>query len=647
MKARRQAVVETLRDAGAPSPAWWLHPALPAALLTLALYAVTLRFGFVWDDLRLVSMNPSLRELSGVLRSLGSDFWVATGNQASGLWRPLVTASYALDGALFRWQPWGFHLVNVLAAAAVSALVAMVTLQAGARRGAALLAGLWFAAMPHHVESVAWIAGRTDVFAALFFLLAFWLDRRDDAAGRRWPGAPALAALAAALLTKESCAPFLAVSFVAHAAADRARPWRESVRWVLPYAALTAVYLAVHVALVRTPPPPGYLSAEMIANGRRSAFLMLPGYLGFLSPFAVHTPATILRLPESWADPGVLAGAALQLAWVGGTAWLALRRSKFAAPLLLFWITLLPTFTANLLQAYLLFSERFVYLPSAGLAWAVALAVPKGSGARVVRAALAVAGALFVGACAVSTWRTLPDWRSEDTLYTSMTEKGPRNAQGWILLARLRLTQNREAESEAAIAPVEQLAGARPEAYSIRALIYYRHGDWPRVLEFADKALALDPTLVEPRLSRSMALLRLGRMDEAAEAIAALRAAMPDNPTVLGLEGQRLLMLRQPREALPWLRRAAEYTHDDADLYYALGLASAVTGDVPAARAAFAECVRVDPALCDGWMRLATACHLLGDAPGRDAALARAEALPEAADGRVEALRRRFLTAPR
>lgn len=647
MKARRPAVVESLREAGAPSPAWWLHPALPAALLTLVLYAPTLRFGFVWDDLRLASMNPTLRSWEGVWRSLGSDFWVATGNQSSGLWRPLVTASYALDGALFRWEAWGFHLVNVLAAVAVSALVATVSLRAGAGRGMALLAGLWFAAMPHHVESVAWIAGRTDVFAALFFLLAFWLDRRDDGECRRWPGAAALAALAAALLTKESCAPFLAVAFVAHAAADPKRPWRDSARWVMPYAALTSVYLVAHVILVRTPPPPGYLTPEMIASGRRSAFLMLPGFLGFLSPFMVHTPATILQLPGSWTDPRVLGGAALQLAWVGGTAWLAWRRSRFAAPLLLFWITLLPTFTANLFQAYLLFSERFVYLPSAGLAWAAALALTPFAAGRWSRATIAVAGALFVGACAVATWRTVPDWRNEETLYTSMTVKGPRNAQGWILLARLRLTQNREAEAEAAVAPVEQLAGARPEALSIRALLYYRHGDWPKVVEYADRALALDPTLVEPRLTRSIALLRLGRMDEAEQSITALRAAMPDNPTVLGLEGQRLMVLRRPAEALPFLRRAAEYTHDDPDLYYALGLASAMTGDVPAARTAFADCVRIEPGLCDGWMRLATACHVLGDVAGRDAALARAEALPEAADGRVEALRRRFLAAPR
>jgi tetratricopeptide (TPR) repeat protein len=647
MKARSRAAAINLREAGAPSPAPWSHPALVAAAATLALYATTVRFGFVWDDLRLVSLNPMLRTWPGVLRALVSDFWVATGNQSSGLWRPLVTASYALDGVLFRWQAWGFHLVNVLAAAGVAALVVAVSLQAGARRPAALLAGLWFAAMPHHVESIAWIAGRTDVYAAALFLLAYAIDRRADRAGHKWPGVAALVTLALALLTKESCAPFLAVVFVAHAAARRDRPWRACAAWVAPYAALTLVYLVAHVLVVRTPPPPAYLSSEMIARGRMSAFLMLPGFLGFLAPFAAHTPATILRLPEHWTDAGVLAGIALQAAWVGMVAALAVRRSRFAAPLLLFWITLLPTFTANLFQAYLLFSERFVYLPSAGLAWAAALALSPLLGSKFGRVGVALAGGVFLGACAVATLRTVPDWTSEDTVYTSMTEKGPRNAQGWILLARLRFTQNRDAEAERALAHVERIAEARPEAYSIRALLFYRHGDWPRVLEYAERAIHLDPTLVEPRLLRATALLRTGRTAEATAAIDALLQAMPDNSTVASLEGQRLLALRRPQEALPYLRRAAEFIHDDPDLYYAMGLSYALVQDLPRAREAFAESVRIDPTICDAWMRLATACHLLGDEAARDDALARAAALPEAADGRVEALRRRFLGTPR
>jgi len=181
----------------------------------------------------------------------------------------------------------------------------------------------------------------------------------------------------------------------------------------------------------------------------------------------------------------------------------------------------------------------------------------------------------------------------------------------------------------------------------VRALLHYRRGDWPGVLEFASQAIALDPTLIEPRLARATALLRMGRMAETEAALAELRALVPDNPMLHSLEGQRLLTLRRPAEALPPLIEAARWLHDDADLAYALGVAYAMGNNVPAARAEFADAVRVEPEMYDGWLRLATACHLLGDAGGRDAALARAAALPEAADGRVAALRSRLLALAR
>lgn len=652
MKARARGAVPAVPAPPVSPPAradepWAKWGALASALATIALYVPALRYGWVWDDLRLVSLNPMLRSWPGVLKALRSDFWVSTGNDASGLWRPFITASYAWDGALFRWQPWGFHLANVLVAAAVSALVTLVAVEFGAGALAATLAGLWFAAMPHHVESIAWIAGRTDVHAAAMFLLALWLDRRADARGARSPGVAPMLALAFALLAKEACAPFAAVAFLAHAADGRRRPWREALRWVAPYLVLTAAYLVAHVLLVRTPPPPAYLGSEMIRRGQYSTWLMLAGYLRVLWPAAPHTPATILRLPESALDPGVVGGIALQAALLTGLVVLAVRRSRFAAPLALFWLTLLPTFAANLFQAYLLFSERFMYLPSAGVAWLAALRLAPLARRGAARAGVVALALAWTAWCAVVTLRTLPDWRSEETLYRSMTVKGPRNAQGWILLSRLYLTQGREAEAEQALRSVESLAAARPEAYSVRALIHYRHGDWPRVLEYAEKSLALDPTLIEPRLARATALLRTGRAAAAAEAIEALHRAIPDNPTVLGLQGQQFLAMRRPADALPYLERATRWLHDDADLYYALGAAYAMQNQLPPAREAFANAVRIEPSLYDGWLKLATACHLLGDTAGRDAALARARALPESADGRAAALAARLVATSR
>ena len=77
-------------------------------------------------------------------------------------------------------------------------------------------------------------------------------------------------------------------------------------------------------------------------------------------------------------------------------------------------------------------------------------------------------------------------------------------------------------------------------------------------------------------------------------------------------------------------------------ILFALGNARLLEGRPREAAGAFERTVALDPAFYDGWLRLALARHGLGDASGRDAALARAASLPEAGDGRVAALRRQW-----
>ena len=91
---------------------------------------------------------------------------------------------------------------------------------------------------------------------------------------------------------------------------------------------------------------------------------------------------------------------------------------------------------------------------------------------------------------------------------------------------------------------------------------------------------------------------------------------------------------------LPALEHASRWKQGDASLENALGVANAAVGRPGEARAAFERTLALDPAYYDGWLRLARACHELGDRRARDAALGRAAALPEARDGRAAALAR-------
>jgi len=248
----------------------------------------------------------------------------------------------------------------------------------------------------------------------------------------------------------------------------------------------------------------------------------------------------------------------------------------------------------------------------------------------------------------IVTLSLIPDWHDDLTLFASITRKAPRSALGHSSYAMLLAQQGRLQEADAEAALAIGLEPRRSEPYFTRALIHYARGEWAAVVADCDTSIALDPQRMEPQVSRARALLRLSRYDEARAALEPLLARLPGNPFVESAWGQYLVGRGDFAAALPYLERAAAMIREDPDLDYAHGLASARLQRVAEAREAFQRAVDGDPTLYDGWLRLAVACHLMGDTAARDLALQRAAVLPQAADGRVEAARRNFAApAPR
>jgi protein O-mannosyl-transferase len=612
---------------------------LAAALAALVLQSRGLGGGFVWDDHLLIEQNPLLRSSADLGRALLGDFWTASsGAHSSGLWRPLITLSYGVDGALSRWNPAWFHLMNVLAHALASALVSALALGAGIPALAAGLAGLLFAALPAHAESVAWISGRTDVYCTAFFLLALLLDRRARAAGRAWPGVAPLLALALALLSKETALPFVLVVAVAERIGTRGRrpDLRASARWLVPYGVLTALHLVVHQASVRVPEVP--TASEAGSQGLRALALMFPGYLAFAWPWFNHTPAVLLA-PASAAAWSVAGAVAVHAGFLLALGWLLWKRAAAALPLALFWLTLLPTLVVNLSRGTYLYSERFFYLPSVGLAWAAGAGVEALRGRpRAWRAGIGVLTALVLGSASVLV-ALLPEWHDDAMLFESMARRAPRNYMARTQWARMLVLAGRDAEATRELDAARALDPSRPEEPSIRALLAYRRGDWGGALAEAERAIAQGNVENEPRLLRATALLALGRMDSGRAALLEIRRRTPGQPAVESLWGQYLLNTGHAAEAYPVLARAARLLPGEVTLAYAEGVAANDTGRHAEARAALQRAVRLEPARYEAWLELARTCVALGDGPGAAAALARARQLPAAADGRAEALR--------
>jgi hypothetical protein len=198
---------------GSPAPAavrqrFGERAALALVLLVAALaYARTATFGLVWDDRLLVAQAEAAHRRDGVPGLLRAEY-LATGDRgAPGYHRPLALASIWLDARLARALPWSFHLTNVALHALASLLVLLLLRALLPPGGGALFGALLFAVHPAHVESVAFVSARTDLWAGCLVLAStlLWLRERRGPPGGAWlTRALSTLALALAGLAKET-----------------------------------------------------------------------------------------------------------------------------------------------------------------------------------------------------------------------------------------------------------------------------------------------------------------------------------------------------------------------------------------------------------------------------------------------------------
>jgi hypothetical protein len=145
-------------------------------LLSVGLYARTLDGWFLSDDGMIGTVIPDGTRVNWdhVRRTFATDWG---GGSHVGYYRPVVVVTQAIDAALWGLDPWGYRLTNMLLHGLSGFLLFELARSFGLRLPAAVVTGLVFVVHPMHVESVAWISGRTDVLATVFVLAMLVVHR--------------------------------------------------------------------------------------------------------------------------------------------------------------------------------------------------------------------------------------------------------------------------------------------------------------------------------------------------------------------------------------------------------------------------------------------------------------------------------------
>ena len=601
----------------------WLRHAWRLAavwgLLWLA-YSNSFQSGLVFDNASIIGQDPRIRRVTApnVASILTGGYRYTHPN--AGLYRPFTTLSYLLNYAVLGNgpRPAGYHGINLALHGLNIALVYALGLAIfGEMAPAWLLAGMW-GLHPLLTESVTNIVGRADLLAALGVLAGLLCHVKAASAAHRWRPAW-LAGIAAfqaiGLFSKESAAVLPGLMLLYDFTRSRERQGSvepEAATWrrrapayaalLLPFAAFFYLRGQAHLRML-VPFADNPLVKAGFWKARLTALQVIGNFLGlFLWPARLSADYSYNALPLfDWRD----AQAFLALAACLGAALLLLiiavrgrgTRNAMLFFLAFFFVAASPT--SNLIVFIgSIMAERFLYLPSVGLAGCI-VAVAYVVARRRPRLAWAALGLICL-ALAARTYARNPDWKDELSLWTSAAHVCPGSAKAHYNLGKA----------------LEVLPGRLPDAiaeYRVSLRIDPDHADVHTNLANAlsampgglaeamaqyQAALRIEPDRAEPHNDLANALARIpGRLPQA---IAEYQTALRMEPASAEIHYNLAnALLREPggsTAAIDEYRAALRIDPDHADAHINLGNALAqLPGRLPEAIAEYRAALRVQP----------------------------------------------------
>ena len=527
-----------------------------------AVYAPSLRNGYVWDDSALIQRDPFIR--SWRLIAEGFRHFLFTDATPADFYRPIQRLTYTWDYAWQGFHPALYHFDNILihALAAVFLFLFVERLLTHLRREhamqwAAVVAGIW-AIHPLYTSAVCYISGRADPLAALFGFCGLWLALRNTR------GAAALAALMflCSICSKESGAIFLPLCV---ALLILLRLPRQAIfRWVVISLLVTGASLALRLSAERFPPPaPTPLSwaarpiVALRALAEYAGLFLAPVHLHMerdVLPFGQGDTATTLRIARN-REFQTLLGALLLAAFIVWMRWARRRDPAVFAGLICFTLAYLPICGLFSLNASV--AEHWLYVPGAFLLLALLLSAAR---LPLSRQAGILILAIWAGALGVRTYLRNPDWHDQRTFLErtiidggdsarmlinqgglDLSEGGTRlaiaNFQNALTLSpdqpfglmNLGAAYLRDKQFDLARKQFERALNfplTRPEALDALAVVDYQQYRKDRI-DLLQEAAEIAP---EDWAVQKRYIMHLGERGQVVAAITALRAVAADQP---------------------------------------------------------------------------------------------------------------------
>lgn len=616
-------------------------PVLAIALFSLVIYANTLKNGFVYDDATTIVSNTSIKHLGNLYGLIDRNLYFSQSGEMT--YRPVVTATYFLDYALYGLNPWGFHLTNILLHTINGVLLYLLFIliikpsEGGINLSSnqPLLISLLFISHPVLTEGVNAISFREDLLMFTFYVTAFILYIKYSL---RLSSSKRISTIMVyvlscffytlALFSKEMAVTFpLVIILYEWLYSKKEKSLVSAILNLhnIGFIIITLVYLYIRFYLfyntVDRVDPVWRLSERLFTLP-----LMLLYYVKItIFPLSLSADYNLKAVILS-SFQFILSIAIILFILVGATL-LRKKEHGLAFGVLFFGITLLPVY--NIAPIGNPFAERYLYLPALGLACTGGLAIHRIAFLSERSGRFSVISIIIVLMFATLTVKRNLIWKSDYSLWTDTLKKAPNSARAHYGMGTAFFSKGMLDEAIEEYKASISIAPYYPDAFKALGLAYYKKGmeaegrdamaaasDTRGLINYYKKglvegaiiqykeALKIDPVNKEARYHLAKIYHEQGMLDEAVTEYITLLTSNPDNFDTLNGLGLAFFQKGYFEKALSLYRKALDVDPESIASYNNIGMTYAVMGKAEEAEKWFEKGLQVDPESAESYYNL-------------------------------------------
>ncbi|NUO07768.1 MAG: tetratricopeptide repeat protein [Candidatus Brocadia sp.] len=497
---------------------------------------------FVYDDFKIIVENSFIKEGRYLPKVFTKEYFAISGEMS---YRPLVTISYFIDYAIWRLNPFGFHLTNVVLHTLNTVLFYLFLRLVLHNNKAILFSIFFFVTHPILMETVNAIGYREDLLSATFLLVSIiYFVKSDDLLYKKkgeknrfiFYYAISLLAYFCALFSKEMAItlPALLVLFVVFS--DQ-KTWPALVRRFkgvyIGYLVISLFYIVIRFMVFNNPV---LKSAYQPGGFWVNTFTMIKILASYvkLSFFPLNLNADYVAPPVAHPMEGSFI---LSIIFVISIfivcAILCKTRNTFAFWMAWFFITLLPVM--NILPIGNIMAERYLYIPVMGFCVAKGILIYRITDPtlspralplrRTVQLALVT---LMIGGYGFSIIWKNGNWRDELTLWTKTIMRSPNSYRAHCNLGNVYIESGLIERAQKEYQTALRINPKDASVHSNLGNVYTKQGLTGKAFIEYQEALQLDRNYAPPHNNLGNIYFNQGAIDKAKQAYEEAIRIKPD-----------------------------------------------------------------------------------------------------------------------